>query len=396
MPTAPAPILDTGPAWAHRFEQWFRYDSRARRWAVVVLAAAVTVLVAGTAAEPPLRPACWVLLGANVAVLTVRLLPGRAGTWLAAVPFYVTGALLAGAVLAVDVTNVTSLFAFMLAGQAGYRLPAERAVRVAGLIAAVAVAGLVVGSTAGWIQTPVWTGLLTGLPVLLGVGRRTREATEVALRDAAQARAREAEAEARARSSAERARVARDVHDVLAHSLAGVNLQLEVVDALLEQGDAVAARQAAARAQQQVRAGMTEVSRTVRALRADAPPLVETVTAIVDAAAPADCTLRVDGEPRELPGPTATALTRAVQESLTNAAKHAPGSAVQVTLRFAPGLVAVEVVNGRPRRPAVLADTGSGLGLVGLRERIGLLGGTVRTGPGPDHDGWSVHVEVPT
>jgi signal transduction histidine kinase len=242
-------------------------------------------------------------------------------------------------------------------------------------------------------------GAFSGITVLVGLSNRAHTEALRSARAAAEQAELASRAEARAEALAERARIARDVHDVLAHSLAGVNMQLEVTDALLESGDIERARQAAQRAQSLVRSGLTEVQRTVGDLREDALPLVETLRSMLGSVSDAG-TLTVDGPPRELPVRLAQVIVRCAQEALTNAHKYAPGAQVRMRLEHRPDETVFEVVNSAPptegSRP--LAGAGSGMGLVGMRERLDLVGGTVTAGPivdGDDAGGWQVRVVIP-
>lgn len=397
-PARPPAVPDAGPAWVQRAERWLRYDSNVRQAIIVVAVAAVGLSLVRTVDVPGLRATAYALVVANIAVTSTRVLPAALVERIPAVPVYVVGALLAAALLMVDRSGSTALFAYFLPGSAGFRLPTGRAFVIATLTATLCVVGIAVGTGLDWVETPWYVGALTGTTVLIGTANRSRTLAEAAMRAASEARVRTAEAETRARTLAERARIARDVHDVLAHSLAGINMQLEVVDALLENGDSAGARDAAGRAQRQVREGMAEVSRTVHTLREDALPLVETLASLVAAAAPPGTSLAVVGDVRDVPTPQATALARVAQESLTNARKHAPDAAVRVTLTFDPATVGLDIVNGPSAGLAALATTGSGMGLVGMRERVEIVGGSVQTGPvveGDDAGGWRVHVEIP-
>jgi signal transduction histidine kinase len=229
----------------------------------------------------------------------------------------------------------------------------------------------------GW---PWAAGLFAGWPVLIGYSRRSRLD---ALRNARRA----TDAELREHALAERARIARDIHDVLAHSLSGVNMQLEVADALLDAGRADEARAAVGKAQSLVREGLTETRRAVQTLRQDVLPLVPTMAALVDA----DGNFRVEGEAVDLDTPQSQFLVRCAQEALTNARTHAPGAAVDVVLRFAAEQVELSVTNGPAPSPPKPVDS-TGMGLVGMRERAALVGGSVAAGP--DGRGWTVRATV--
>lgn len=131
-----------------------------------------------------------------------------------------------------------------------------------------------------------------------------------------------------ARLIAERNRLGRDLHDVLAHTLGGLSIQLTALEAQLRAGaDRHQLVREVERSQQLVSEGIEEARQAVRALREEPAPLVEQIGRLARLHAAG---LRVEGTPRPT-GPEATAaLYRAVQEALTNAAKHAPGADVDV------------------------------------------------------------------
>ena len=302
----------------------------------------------------------------------------------------------AAALLALDRSGASALFAYFVTGHAGYRLDSRRSLPFAAATSALCAGVLLLpwgGHGTSWI-----VGAFTGVSVLVGISNRAHTDALRSARAAAEQAELAARAEARAEALAERARIARDVHDVLAHSLAGVNMQLEVTDALLESGDVERARQAAQRAQSLVRSGLTEVQRTVGDLREDALPLVETLRSMLGSVSDAG-TLTVDGPERELPVRLTQVIVRCAQEALTNAHKYAPGAPVRMRLEHLSDETVFEVVNSAPpegSRP--LAGAGSGMGLVGMRERLDLVGGTVTAGPivdGDDSGGWLVRVVIP-
>jgi signal transduction histidine kinase len=101
------------------------------------------------------------------------------------------------------------------------------------------------------------------------------------------------------------------------------------------------------------------------------------------------------GEPVPVSAEVTHTVVRAAQEALTNAVKYAPGAERSMALTFGDGVLKLSVVNG-PAREGARSDMagGTGLGLVGMRERVALLGGTLRAGP-DDRGGWSVELEVP-
>lgn len=199
---------------------------------------------------------------------------------------------------------------------------------------------------------------------------------------------------ARAAVLAERNRLAREMHDVLAHTLGAMSVQLEALDTLYRVGpDASAAfRAGLARSKQLVTEGLEEARDAVRALREDAVPLAEGLARLCEQRYAA---LAVSGEPRALPPEVTLALYRVAQEGLTNASKHAPESSVSVSLDFAADAVTVAVLNGpTDSAPASIAAAGAGYGLQGVRERILLLAGQVDAGPTPEL-GWRLVTTVP-
>jgi signal transduction histidine kinase len=206
--------------------------------------------------------------------------------------------------------------------------------------------------------------------------------------------------QAHAAALAERGRIARDVHDVLAHSLSGLAIQLEAADALLTDGtDLERAHTMVVRARRLARDGLSEVRRAVAALREDVKPPQETLAALAadyteDTGWPA--TFEVTGGPvPALAVETAQTLQRVAQEALTNARKHAPGAAVAVRMAVGAESVTLTIENEAPASPAApLSDSGGGWGLIGLRERVGLVGGSVQAGPTGD-GGFLVAAVVP-
>lgn len=196
----------------------------------------------------------------------------------------------------------------------------------------------------------------------------------------------------------ESARIARDIHDLLAHTLAGLVIQLEATDTLLAQGtDPETIRGRVQRAHGIAREGLQEARRAVGALRGDAPAAVPARTAIAALIEqyehPIEFTL--DGDEERLQGQVGEAVLRVIQEALTNIRKHAPGSAVTVDVAIAEDGLDVSVENRAlvPVARPSLAATGGGYGLRGMRERAGELGGTVVAGP--IDDGWRVALHLP-
>jgi signal transduction histidine kinase len=213
----------------------------------------------------------------------------------------------------------------------------------------------------------------------------------------------------RAGALAERARIAREIHDVLAHSLGALAIQLELAEVMLTENDDI--EQATARIRQSrelTDQGLTETRRAVRALRADAPPLPEAIAGLAAAQRAGDRSavdFDTEGEPRPLSAEINLALLRTAQEALVNAAKHAPGHAVRVRLvyRSEETVLSVSdfptrgVEDNRHPTPAAPPGVGGGYGLAGMRERLALAGGSLVAGPSnePGASGWTVTARVP-
>jgi signal transduction histidine kinase len=193
-------------------------------------------------------------------------------------------------------------------------------------------------------------------------------------------------AELRAAALAERQRLAREMHDVLAHSLSGLLLQLEGAR-LLAVSNPADARLAGTidRAHELARNGLDEARRAIGMLRGDELPGPDRLAALTEAFQ-ADtgvpCRFASSGPPRELASTVRLALYRVAQEALTNVRKHAHPDRVEVRLDYLPDTVtlAIEDYSGRPADPPDPSETG-GYGLTGMRERAALLGGTLTAGP---------------
>ena len=275
-------------------------------------------------------------------------------------------------------------------------------VTVAGVVALTA-AALLVGGPA----LPAVAGYTFALAaaLLLGFNRRQYmarvEQADLLLAQAERAR----REQARAAALEERTRIARDIHDVLAHSLGALAVQLDVTEALLDDGaDTAVVRTHVARARRLAVDGLAEARRAVAALREDPPPLPVLLEGLIaryraDSGAPAR--VQVTGTPRPLPADAAQAAYRTAQEAISNTRKHAPQAALTLNLDYGDTQTLLTVTDTPPttattpvpETAGALAGTGGGFGLTGLRERAELLGGTLRAGP--DGDAWTVHLTIP-
>ena len=230
------------------------------------------------------------------------------------------------------------------------------------------------------------------LAIALGMGEVTS-----AHRDTAAAAARHAQ-------DTERARLARELHDVVAHQLSAIAIQAGAAR-LAAAGDPQAAVAAIAAIERQARGGLTELNQLVRELRpagdtgpdTSPQPRLDDIPSLIKRAGEAGmrAELRVDGEPRPLPAAVELAGYRVVQESLTNAIRYAAGAAATVHLAYRDDGIMVEVTDDGPGAAAAAgAIRGGGAGLAGLRERARLLGGQLEAGNAAER-GFAVRAFLP-
>ncbi|MET8471172.1 histidine kinase [Streptomyces sp. NPDC006422] len=254
---------------------------------------------------------------------------------------------------------------------------------------AVALTGFAVVNDDAWLTTAV---VAIGLCLSGYVLRLDAEARGNAERALAQERAARA-AEAESAALAERSRIARDIHDVLAHSLSAQLVHLEAARLLIEGGadrDQILERVVAARGM--ARDGLDETRQALSALRGDMTPLEDFLHELV--ASSDGARLTVGGERRPLSAEASQTVRRVAQEALTNVRKHAPGAKAELRLEYGPGEVALEIRDSGASRPhEELTVSGSGYGLLGMKERAELLGGTFEAGP--CEEGFVVRLKVP-
>ncbi|HEX2807558.1 MAG TPA: histidine kinase [Kineosporiaceae bacterium] len=215
--------------------------------------------------------------------------------------------------------------------------------------------------------------------------------------------ARQGEAEAVA--ALERSRIAGELHDVLAHSLSALSIQLEGARKLAEREQASPRlREVIARSGDLAKEGLLESRQAVSALRSDRSPSLGQVGDLVDSCRRdlgIAVTFRIVGDPHALPVEAARALYRGAEEALTNVARHAPGAQTTVTVSYLTGQTRLSVEDrfagavdgGRPEPDREVHALGGGHGLAGMRERIARVGGTMHAGA--TADGWLVELQVP-
>jgi signal transduction histidine kinase len=264
----------------------------------------------------------------------------------------------------------------------------------------------VLAAEVGGVAFDEGVGTLLGFPLILAVGvlmGRNRAVLRVQAEQARQLLAQHEQLRTEQRRAdvlEERARIAREIHDVLAHSLGALGIQLQTVRALFTvHNDPDRALEALAAAQRMATGGLTETRRAVHALRSDTLPLHEELArATQEHAARHHVRVRyqVTGTPAPLPPEASLALVRIAQESLVNAAKHAPAADIGVSLGYRDDGVRLTVANpleGTGPRAGGLRTLDSGYGLTGMRERLLLLSGTLEAGPRDDQ--WVVTADLP-
>ncbi|WP_272255350.1 sensor histidine kinase [Streptomyces xanthophaeus] len=229
---------------------------------------------------------------------------------------------------------------------------------------------------------------------VLAVSELVRTRREQWARDRAERAAAE-----RRRVSEERLRIARELHDVLAHSISVINVQAGVGLALLD-SDPEQARTALTTIKAASKEALGEVRQVLDTLRApgEAPrtpaPGLDRLSELVEQAAAAGLTVEVtvEGQPRGLPPGVDLAAFRIVQEALTNVVRHSGARTARVRLVWQPRDLQLHVADDGPATGA--PSGGSGTGLVGMRERASALGGSIEAGPRPE-GGFAVVARLP-
>ena len=260
----------------------------------------------------------------------------------------------------------------------------------------------------------LWPVLLIGIGISFLLGRARRQRLEE-------------DRSATLAVAEERVRIARELHDIVAHGVSLMTIQIAAARRVATTKPE-AADQALAAAEQAGRQSLAELRSLLAVLRSadaslgaaarpDGFSVATTApTTVTDDAAPTaplprladigelvanlraaglDATLEVTGTPpRDLPSGVELACYRVIQESLTNAVRHAPGARVVVDVDYAPDGIDI-VVDDDGAGLVALRPATSGHGLVGMRERVAAAGGTLETGPRTTGPGWRVHARLP-
>jgi signal transduction histidine kinase len=368
-----------------------------RRLVDVLLSAALLAWWLGEAWTEDLGPR-WIFAASGVAAC-IALLGRRAWPLAVAVVFVAIeiGQVAAGVSMHTAVSPVAALF--LVAWSVGANSPRPRvfvglAVVLGGLWASMGIDSALGTDHYGGTDYP-WIGALVAMPWLVGLafGSRT-ESLRVA-----QSRADRLERERLAAIAEERARIARELHDVIAHAVSVMTVQAGAAEEMLKL-DPGRAFEPVRAVQETGRQALVEMKRLVGMLREGdeesglAPQpglddLDELASQVRDAGLEVD--VRVEGEPRRLPLGVDLSGYRIVQEALTNALKHAQARRATVVVRYGARDLAIDVSDDG-RGPS--GNGSAGHGLVGMRERVGVFGGDFEAGPG-EHGGFTVCARLP-
>jgi signal transduction histidine kinase len=317
------------------------------------------------------------------------------------------------AVLATTVTAETVLLLFSARGQVPFGV----------VVALYTVASRcdrpVAARAAAWVAVPITVGVVVNdwsnpgqvipklavfaIAWLVGDNLRTRRAYLAELEARAARLEREREEQATRATLEERGRIARELHDVIAHNVSVMVVQASAGEDIFD-SDPGRAREALAAVASTGRDALNELRRLLGVIRPgeeEAPSfapqpginrLSELVEQVRDTGLAVE--LSVDGEPRELPEATSLCVYRIVQEALTNTLKHAAATRAQVSLHYDTEGLRVGVSDDGRGVTDAANGTGSGHGLIGMRERVALFGGEVSAGPSAD-GGYAVSARLP-
>jgi signal transduction histidine kinase len=362
---------------------------------VSVLVAAV-ITIGGLAHSGDVRPVALALgCAAGLSLLGRRRAP--------AATLAVSGTL---TVVLLHVEPAAGAAAVIAPAVALYSLALRRDTRARIIAAAAAVAAIVLAdslhSGGPTLLQTLGHVLLVAIPLLIADVHRTRHANIALLRERLELAERTREQEAERRAEHERLRIARDLHDVIAHTLTTINVQASIAAELLDR-DPGHARGALETIEHASHDAIDELRAILGVLRGDddgdAPlrpaPGLDDVPELVRRTRGdgVDVRMAVVGDrPQRVPEAVSLAAYRILQESLTNARRHAGGAAVHVTLSFEDNRVEVAIENGQGT-PDRANGRGPGVGIMGMTERATAVGGTVTARPLPR--GFRVDAELP-
>jgi signal transduction histidine kinase len=264
--------------------------------------------------------------------------------------------------------------------------------------------------TTSLITHPGITGfvilLSAALAVTTGSAVRSHRAYEAEVEERARRAEQAREVEANRRVAEERLRIARELHDAVGHHVALINVQAGALTCLLDDEDLIQARESVTHIQRASEEALEELRLTVGLLRepgaaeppepAEPVPGLDRLEELICSFAGAGLRVirEVTGQVRPLPEAVELTAYRVIQESLTNARKHADCDTAVVRLGYAPGTLRLAVEDEGKLVTRRSQRTPEGHGIVGMRERVAALGGRLSAGPGPE-GGYRVFAELP-
>jgi signal transduction histidine kinase len=307
------------------------------------------------------------------------------------------------ALMTVQPSGTAVLGTYAAVASAVMRLPKRWALAAIVPIIAIVDIGILATSSERFLVF-AWTNIAYVFMFVIGHLVRLSENHQIQARELLEEEERTRLARNEAAALDERSRIARELHDVLAHSLSALSVELEGARLLALDRDVDSDVIAAiGRAHRHAASGLDEARAAIQALRGNSVPGPDKLEDLIEEfrAHGIETTLEIGGEPRRLPSEAALAVFRTAQEALTNVRKHAE-EAERVTIRldYDPDGVQLIVtdsagdgVEPRVPQPAALAGAGSGYGVSGMRERAELIGGRLLAGP--TEDGFRVELWVP-
>ncbi|HSA48953.1 MAG TPA: sensor histidine kinase [Yinghuangia sp.] len=398
------------PSPGDRLPQWLRV-LRGHPWVSDVLVTAVTIciVIGGALAHPDDRDVVGHpdALNITVAVLTCLPLLVRRRHPLLVLGLTTVGQFVYLAADGRDGSILTPTLVAMYTVASRSFLKRSFAIASAVAVAHTLIRLTVLGSS--FLKPENYLGVVwLYLPVAIGEAVRAKRAYWAEVQARLARADREREEEARRRVTAERMRIARELHDVVAHSIAMINIQAGVAAHVIEQ-DTGQAKQALVHIKDASRDALAELRTTLGVLRQDGDsdtpteptPGADGIGSLVASYRKAGLPVLLDvsGGQRTLPAPVGLALYRIVQESLTNAVKHAgPDAKAEVRIRYLADAVEVAVTDDGvgAAEDQVTDGDGTGHGLLGMRERATAVGGTLRVGPRDQGPGFAVRAVLPT
>jgi signal transduction histidine kinase len=365
---------------------------------IAILAAVEVAFRLDETKDHPLHGTTW-LMAAWAAVMVLPLLARRRYPFGAPVAVFAIG--VAGSLWNATLATYTfGNFLAVLAATFLFGLLFERERSPIGLGIALGAASFVVyNDPRQGVSEIAWIGFTFSLVWLAGLALGSQLKTAASAVERAERLEREREAEARAAVAEERARIARELHDIVGHSVSVMTVQASAVRRLLRE-DQEREREALITVEETGRAALAEMRRLVGVLRRheETPALVpqpslDHVEKLVEQTREAGLPTRltVEGDASPLPAGIDLTAYRLVQEGLTNALKHARASHAEVLVRYVDGSVELVVSDDGI---GTGNGGGSGHGLVGMRERVDVVGGELAAGPRPN-GGYELRARLP-